>query len=222
MKRKRPLPIPQKEFSFAPDTFNLFQQAGQDGERLARERDEADAARRLADAAQPRLLPPSPAPKRQSKITTAEYRLVPLHDALPPGQMAMGDTPERIADYWRAHVQTSPTFAPTVENAVLVMLNTRRRITGHFHLSTGTLDTCFIHPREIFRTVILSGASAFILTHNHPTGEATPSEGDIKVTRDILRAGQLLKIELLDHVIVGHPAEGKGFCSLRELGYLSA
>ena len=56
-----------------------------------------------------------------------------------------------------------------------VFIYTRRRIIGHFHLSTGTLDTCFIHPREIFRTVILAGASTFVLTHNHPTGDATPS-----------------------------------------------
>ena len=58
-------------------------------------------------------------------------------------------------------------------------------------------------------------AAAVVLMHNHPSGDATPSEADIKVTRDLIRAGQLLKIELLDHVIIGNPNR----CSLRELGY---
>jgi DNA repair protein RadC len=61
----------------------------------------------------------------------------------------------------------------------------------------------------------MTAASAIVLMHNHPSGEATPSEADVKVTRDLIRAGQLLKIEVLDHVIIGHPAH----CSLRELGY---
>jgi DNA repair protein RadC len=67
----------------------------------------------------------------------------------------------------------------------------------------------------VFRLAVVSNASAIVLMHNHPSGEATPSEADIKVTRDLIRAGQLLKIEVLDHVIVGNP----NHCSLRELGY---
>jgi DNA repair protein RadC len=62
---------------------------------------------------------------------------------------------------------------------------------------------------------VIAGASALILLHNHPSGEPQPSEADIKVTRDLIRAGQLLKIEVLDHVIVGNPK----FCSLRQLGF---
>jgi DNA repair protein RadC len=60
-----------------------------------------------------------------------------------------------------------------------------------------------------------------VLAHNHPSGDPTPSEADIKVTRDLIRAGQLLKIEVLDHVILGRAAEGraKEYASLRELGY---
>jgi DNA repair protein RadC len=167
-------------------------------------------------------IPPPPRRKRRSTITTSEYKLVPLHDALPPGQMAMGDTPERIAAYWRAHVETSPTFSPTVENAVLILLNTRRRITGHRHLSTGTIDTCYVSPAEIFRTALLHGPGAgIVIGHNHPGGESWPSDSDIKITRDLFRAAQLLKIALLDHLIIAHPAEGKGYASLRELGYLA-
>lgn len=75
--------------------------------------------------------------------------------------------------------------------------------------------TILVHPREVFREAVATGASAIVLMHNHPSGDSTPSEADIKVTRDMIRAGQLMKIEVLDHVIMGHP----NHCSLRELGY---
>ena len=68
---------------------------------------------------------------------------------------------------------------------------------------------------------ILANASAIVLVHNHPSGDPTPSEGDIKVTRDLIRAGQLLKIDVLDHVILGRRSEerSRDYVSLRELGY---
>jgi len=59
-----------------------------------------------------------------------------------------------------------------------------------------------VHPREVFRSAVIVAAAAVVLMHNHPSGEPQPSEADIKVTRDLIRAGQLLKIEVLDHVIV--------------------
>ena len=74
-----------------------------------------------------------------------------------------------------------------------------------------------VHPREIFRLAIMASASAIVLMHNHPSNETTPSEADIKVTRDLIRAGQLLKIEILDHVVVGN----FNHTSLRELGYFA-
>jgi DNA repair protein RadC len=79
------------------------------------------------------------------------------------------------------------------------------------------MDTLLVHPREVFRLAIVTAASAIVVMHNHPSGEATPSEADIKVTRDLIRAGQLLKIEVLDHVIVGQGSQ----CSLRTLGYIA-
>jgi proteasome lid subunit RPN8/RPN11 len=78
-------------------------------------------------------------------------------------------------------------------------------------------DNC-ARSREVFRLAIVTAASALIVMHNHPSGESTPSEPDIKVTRDLIRAGQLLKMELLDHVIIGHG----NFSSLRSLGYFYA
>ncbi len=81
----------------------------------------------------------------------------------------------------------------------------------------GIMDSVLVHPREVFRTAIAANASALVLMHNHPSGEAQPSEADIRVTRYLIRAGQVLKLEVIDHVIVGNP----GHCSLRALGYVS-
>jgi DNA repair protein RadC len=91
-------------------------------------------------------------------------------------------------------------------------------------LSQGTLDTLLVHPREVFRAAIAAGAAAIVIAHNHPSGDPTPSEQDIRVTHDLMRAGQLLKIEVLDHVILGHrtPERPRDFVSMRELGYLAA
>jgi hypothetical protein len=75
-----------------------------------------------------------------------------------------------------------------------------------------------VHPREVFRLAIIAAASAVIVMHNHPSGESSPSEADIKVTRDLIRAGQLLKMELIDHVVIGNG----NFSSLRALGYFYA
>ena len=126
------------------------------------------------------------------------------------------DTPERIADLLREESRQQD-----VEQFRVVLLNTRRRLIGLETISQGTLDTLLVHPREVFKRAIAANASAVVLVHNHPSGDPTPSEADIKVTRDLIRAGQLLKIEVLDHVIIGRRTmeRQKDFVSLREMGY---
>ena len=73
----------------------------------------------------------------------------------------------------------------------------------------------------MFKCAISANASAIVLVHNHPSGDPTPSEADVKVTRDLIRAGQLLKIEVLDHIVLGHATSErvKDYASLRELGH---
>jgi DNA repair protein RadC len=132
------------------------------------------------------------------------------------GESPTLDTPERIADMLREDNR-----AYEVENFQVVLLNTRRKMISIEKVSQGTLDTILVHPREVFRHAIAANAAAIVLVHNHPSGDPTPSEADIKVTRDLIRAGQLLKIEVLDHVILGRVTEerSKDYASLRELGY---
>jgi DNA repair protein RadC len=150
-----------------------------------------------------------------------EFKVLALRECPTPPDSQLLDAPDKVADYWRAHVTSHPYFAPEVECLVAIILNTRRRVKGHYLVSIGTLDTLLVHPREIFRTAIVGSAAALILAHCHPSGDPTPSEADIKVTRDLIRAGQLLKIEVLDHIIMGQrsPERPKDFSSLRELGY---
>ena len=128
------------------------------------------------------------------------------------------DTPERIADLLRE--QNRPY---TVENFQVLFLNTRRRLIGMEVLSQGTLDTLLVAPREVFQPAIVRRAAAIALVHNHPSGDPSPSEADIKVTRDLIRAGQLLKIEVVDHVILGRRTNERpcDFVSLRQLGYFA-
>lgn len=144
-----------------------------------------------------------------------------LQDSLSVEQRLM-DTPERVVEHLREKLPTSLQYNPDVESFIVVLLNTRRRIIGWHVVATGTLDTLLVHPREVFKAAIIANAAAIVIAHNHPSGDPSPSEADIKVTRDFIKAGQLLKIEVLDHVILGQPqstVNPKGWCSLRELGY---
>ena len=128
------------------------------------------------------------------------------------------DTPDAVANLMR-----EDTRLRNVETFQILLLNTRRRLIDVAKIADGTLDTILVHPREVFKPAIAANAAAIILLHNHPSGEATPSEADIKVTRDLIRAGQLLKIEVLDHIILGRATleRPKDYMSLRELGYFA-
>jgi DNA repair protein RadC len=147
------------------------------------------------------------------------YKVVPLREARTPDQMTLCDTPEAAAAYWRLHVPHAEAFDPECECFTVLLLNTRRRIKAHHLVSVGTHDTLLVHPLQVFRLAIMTSAAALVLTHNHPSGDASPSEADIKVTRDLIRAGQLLKIEMLDSIVIGHPAATQPFVSLRAAGY---
>jgi DNA repair protein RadC len=127
------------------------------------------------------------------------------------------DNPEAIVRLLREE-----NLVRSVETFQVLLVNTRRRLIRVVDkISDGTLDTILVHPREVFRAAIAANAAAVVLVHNHPSGDPTPSEADIKVTRDLIRAGQLLKIEVLDHVIIGRATQErpKEYASLRELGY---
>ena len=132
------------------------------------------------------------------------------------GEAPLLDNPESIAGLMREECRLYD-----VEHFHAVLLNTRRKLIRIEKISQGTLDSVIIHPREVFKTAISANASAIVIVHNHPSGDPTPSDSDIKVTRDLIRAGQVLKIDVLDHVILGKQTSERpqDYVSLRELGY---
>ena len=108
-----------------------------------------------------------------------------------------------------------------VECLYVILLDARHQHIKTEEVSRGILNAVMGHPREVFQHAILHRAAALVLAHNHPSGDPMPSESDIRLTREMFRAGQILKIELLDHVILGRPGKGAPphFVSLREQGY---
>ena len=102
------------------------------------------------------------------------------------------------------------------EQFIIACLNTKNEPTNISVVSVGTLNKAIVHPREVFKTAILSNAASIMAFHNHPSGETTPSQQDIQVTNRLYEAGELLGIKLLDHLIIGDGT----FTSLKEKGYL--
>ena len=105
-----------------------------------------------------------------------------------------------------------------VEQFGVVLLDTKHRVLRISLLSIGTLDSSIVHPREVFREAANGGAAAIILFHNHPSGDPGPSPDDVTLTRRLMRAGEMMGIDVLDHVII---AENR-FHSLRDAGDLKA
>ena len=90
------------------------------------------------------------------------------------------------------------------EHCVTLNLDTKHRLLATTTVSIGSVDHTFMSPREVFRDALLHGASAIVIAHNHPSGDATPSRDDAAVTRRLGKAGELVGVEVLDHVVIGH------------------
>jgi DNA repair protein RadC len=84
-----------------------------------------------------------------------------------------------------------------------LLLNNKNRVRAHKVISSGSLTASLVHPREVFKPVILYGAAAVILCHNHPSGDPEPSPEDIDITRRLVQCGEIFGIRMLDHVILG-------------------
>jgi len=91
----------------------------------------------------------------------------------------------------------------TKEYFFAIHLDGKNRICCVDEVSVGSLNQSVVHPREVFKTALLSSAASLILVHNHPTGDSTPSSEDIAITRRLKEAGEIIGVKLLDHIIIG-------------------
>jgi len=114
-----------------------------------------------------------------------------------------------------AHFHPSLRLEPH-EKFIVLLLDGRQRVLREHVVSQGTLTASLVHPREVFRPALRESAAAIILVHNHPSGDPTPSCEDREVTQRLVRAGKLLGVRVLDHVVVAE----RGYCSLNEEGGL--
>lgn len=131
------------------------------------------------------------------------------------------DAPEKCLEFWNAVIATQPDHEPEKESVVVVLLNTRLTPLGWNRVSLGTVNESHAHPREVLRPVIASAAFGFVLMHNHPSGDPSPSRSDEQITRRMVEAATLMQIRFVDHVITGQSAPGRSaYYSFREAGLI--
>lgn len=100
----------------------------------------------------------------------------------------------------------------TTEQFDVMLLDTKNRLIKHITTSIGTLNANIVHPREVFKEAILCNADSIIVAHNHPSGDPSPSQSDLDVSRKLIETGKVVGIELYDHVIIGNSS----YVSLKE------
>ncbi len=118
-------------------------------------------------------------------------------------------TPEAIANLVMGRLKDKKK-----EYFLAVLLDTRNQLIKVAEISIGSLDTSIVHPREVFKEAISASAAAVIFVHNHPSGDTEASEDDIALTKRLTQAGEIVGIDVLDHLIIG----GKNYTSLKRLG----
>ena len=125
--------------------------------------------------------------------------------------------PAALRAFWQTEVTKSAWYDPQKEAVVVFALDSRNHLTSYNLVTLGLLSSSLIHPREVFRPAIIAGAAACVLAHNHPGNDATPSAEDIRVTRQLVEAGKIIDLRLMDHVVIAET----GFVSMRESGLVN-
>lgn len=121
------------------------------------------------------------------------------------------NSPKQGANFARKYLQM---HEQTEEYLYMVCLNTKLDFIGVFELSHGNVNSSIFSIREMFQKALLANATSVILMHNHPSGDPTPSRQDIEMTERAVEAGQLLGVQVVDHIIIGNPR----YVSLKERG----
>lgn len=150
-------------------------------------------------------------PAKASTIAAAFQLGARFHEAIEVNDTPVVTGPESVAKAYGERMRLM-----RKEVCKVVLLNRANRAYRDINISVGSISASIVHPREVYKPAIDHLASSIILMHNHPSGELKPSRQDIEITHTIQKAGEILDIPLLDHVIIGHA----GYLSLREQGHM--
>ena len=167
----------------------------------------------LVTAEQTALLPADSLTTGQARRPRHYLKLVSLRlvrDKSFESTVKVVKSPADAADVFRPLLTDLPN-----EHLLVMCLDTRNRILSIETVYVGNLNTTVVRVGELFRSALLVNAAAVIVAHNHPSGDPSPSPEDVRVTEEIVKAGKLLDVDLLDHIIVGHELR---FVSLKERG----
>ena len=149
-----------------------------------------------------------------------EIKLTTVRETGPVGESVQ--KPETVASLWRESVATAQWYDTEKEAFVVFLLDRKNRVKSWHMVSVGTIDTSLVHAREVFRAACVAAAASVIVAHQHPSGDPTPSAEDVKITKQLVAAGQVVGIPVLDHVVIGdHAILPPGYVSLRDKGYLN-
>ncbi|MDQ8205311.1 DNA repair protein RadC [Pelagicoccus sp. SDUM812003] len=135
-----------------------------------------------------------------------------------PAVQPVFDSPDTVFAHMSNHCRDLE-----VEKFWTLCLNRKNRLIKAVEVTSGTASNSLVHPREVYREAIRHGASAVICVHNHPSGDPAPSAADIKVTRQLRGASEVVCIDLLDHIVIGsceNDPKGLGYYSFQEAGLL--
>lgn len=144
------------------------------------------------------------------------YEIVKIKQVVKEAELVSVDvirSPDDAADISRNYIGDEDR-----EVFFVMCLNTKNGVVAVHRCHIGSINASVVHPREVFKAAILNNAASIIVAHNHPSGQPSPSQEDIHITRRLVDAGKMLGIEVLDHVIIGGGT--KSFISLREKGYI--
>jgi DNA repair protein RadC len=111
------------------------------------------------------------------------------------------------------HPYAEPLKLMSEEHFVSFHMDAKHKVIGYHVVSHGTLSSSLVHPREVFKAALLANSHSLIVAHNHPSGSLEPSEEDLQTTRQLIEAGRLLGVEVVDHIIVS----SRGIQSIREI-----
>ncbi len=148
-------------------------------------------------------------PAKASQIKAA-FELANRMEGYPEsGKKPLVKTPEEVVSLVKGSLK-----GKKKEHFQVLLLDTRSQLIKISEISVGSLDTSIVHPREVFKEALSASAASVIFVHNHPSGDPSPSEDDIKLTERLARAGEVMGIDVLDHVIIGN----KEYVSLKREG----